>query len=48
MGRGILKKIILSWILDTINGTINISPHYVARLNAILASIIPKKKIIAI
>ena len=46
-GRWDTRKIILGWILDTINGTIELPPHRVARLNAILASVTPKMKVIA-
>ena len=42
------RKIILGWILDTVNGTIELPPHRVARLNAILASVTPKMKVIAV
>ena len=42
------RKIILGWILDTVNGTIELPPHRVARLNAILASVTPKMKVITV
>ena len=42
------QKIILDWILDTVNGTIKLPLHRVARLNAILASVTPKMKVITV
>ena len=42
------RKIILGWILDTVNGTIQLPPHCATRLNAILASVTPKMKVIAV
>ena len=42
------RKIIFGWVLDTINGTIKLPLHCVARLNAILASVTPKMKVIAV
>ena len=41
-------KIILGWIIDTVDGTIKLPPHRVARLNAILASVSPTMKVIAV
>ena len=42
------RKIILGWIIDTVNGTIELLPHYVLRFNAILASVTPTMKVITI
>ena len=42
------QKIILGWILSTINDTIKFPPHRVARLNAILALVSPKMKVVAV
>ena len=47
-GTWYTRKIILCCILDTVNGTIELSPHRVARLNVILASVTPKMKVIAV
>ena len=41
------QKIILGWIIDTMNGTIE-PPHRVARLKAILASVTPTMKVNAV
>ena len=46
-GNWDIRKIIFSWIIDTIQGNIELSPHRVARLYAILASILQKMKVIA-
>ena len=40
------RKIILGWIIDTVQGTIELPPHRVERLNAILASVTHRMKAI--
>ena len=49
-GNGVwdTRKIILGWIIDTINRTIDFPPHCVARLNTILVSVTLKMKVIAV
>ena len=43
-----IRKIILSWIIDIVNGTIELPLHRVARLNAILVSVTPTIKVIIV
>ena len=42
------REIILGWNNDTMNGTIELPPYRVARLNTILASVTPNMKVIAV
>ena len=42
------RKILLGWIIDTVNSTIELPPHRIARLQEILASVTPKMKVIAV
>ena len=42
------RKILLGWIIDTVNSTIELPPHHITRLQAILASVTPKMKVIAV
>ena len=42
------RKIILGLLIDTIQGTIELPPHRIIRLNALLDSIAPDQRVIAV
>jgi hypothetical protein len=46
-GTWLTRKIILGWLLDTVNLTIELPPHRIARLNELLDSIGPERTRIA-
>ena len=47
-GRWDTRKIILGWLIDTIQGTIELPPHRIERLNTLLDSIAPDQRVIAV
>ncbi|MGH7974557.1 MAG: hypothetical protein ACREBR_03440 [bacterium] len=43
-GAWTTRKVVLGWVLDTVEGTISLPPHRVDRLRTILNSILPAQK----
>ena len=47
-GQWNTRKVILGWLIDTIQGKIELPPHRIARLNALLDSIAPDQCVVAV
>jgi len=47
-GRWDTRKIILGWLINTIQGTIELPPYRIARPNALLGSVAPDQRVIIV